>query len=128
MANILGIDWGKAKVGLAWSAGVIAEPLEVIRYKDQQVLFTKIREIASDMQIKKIIVGISENQSAAETKIFGKALEEFVGIEVGYFDETLSSRDAYMMSIESNVKKSKRKKMEDAYAASIMLQRYVDNF
>jgi putative Holliday junction resolvase len=126
MKNILGIDWGRAKVGLAWSAGMLAEPLEVIRFSEKQVLFSKLKEIAKDMDIQKIVIGISEGQSATETKEFGKEIEEALQIPVLYFDETLSSRDAQMYSQQAHIKRSKRKKMEDAYAASIMLQQYID--
>jgi putative holliday junction resolvase len=126
MGNILGIDWGRAKVGLAWSAGKLSEPLEVIRFNDREVLFNKLREIVKDMEIKKIVVGISEGRSAIETREFGKAIEEALQMPVTFFDETLSSRDARMYSQAAGIKRSKRKKLEDAYAASLMLQMYVD--
>jgi putative holliday junction resolvase len=126
MGNILGIDWGRAKVGLAWSAGKLSEPLEVIRFNDREVLFNKLREIVKDMEIKKIVVGISEGRSAIETREFGKAIEEALQMPVTFFDETLSSRDAQMYSQAAGIKRSKRKKLEDAYAASLMLQMYVD--
>lgn len=126
MTNILGIDWGKSKVGLAWSAGIISEPLEVIRYSNQTSLIEKIKQIVVDMEIKKIVIGISEGVSADLTKQFGSALGSALDLPIIYFDETLSSRDAQMYSIQANIKRKKRKTLEDAYAASLMLQHYLD--
>ena len=50
-----------------------------------------------------------------------------MGGPVETFDETLSTHDARRVSIEEGMKRKKRKGMEDAYAATIMLQGYLDS-
>lgn len=128
--NILAIDWGERKIGLALAispatAG-LAEPLEVIRYEHTSTLCKKLAEIIDKHKIEKIIVGVSEGVSGIAAKNFAKALDQQFEIPVETFDETLSSRDAQRLSIESGQKRKKRKEMEDAFAACIMLQNYLD--
>ena len=66
-------------------------------------------------------MGISEGEMGEESKKFAKNFNAEV------FDETLSSHDAQEMSIASHMGRKKRKEMEDAFAASIMLQSYIDH-
>lgn len=101
--------------------GNFAEPLRVVRFNDPKNLETEIKKIIEEENIEKVVVGVSENAMAAESEAFAKKL----GAEV--FDETLTTRDAQAMSIESGMKRKKRREMEDAYAASIMLQNYLDS-
>lgn len=119
--KFLGIDYGKRKIGLAISEGKLAEPLKVIRYKDIKWLVQEIHKIIEKEKIEKVIVGISEGKMGQESKEFAKILNAET------FDETLSSQDAISLSIQSGVKRKKRKEMEDAYAAAIILQNYLDS-
>lgn len=117
----LGIDYGKKKIGLAISDGKLAEPMKVIRYKDIESLLQQIKKIIEKEKIEKVVVGIAENEIAKEQKEFAKMLNAKT------YDETLSTQDAQNLSIQSGIQRKKRKKMEDAYAASIMLQNYLDS-
>ena len=119
--NILGIDYGRSKIGLAISYGKISEPLMVIRYKDVEDAVLKIRGIIEKEKIDEIVVGVSEGQMGTESKRFADLFKAKT------FDETLTSKDAIAYSIQSGMGPSKRKKMEDAFAASIMLQNYIDS-
>lgn len=118
--NLLGIDYGRKKVGLAISNGKLAEPLKVIRYKDASAISEQIKKIIEQEKIEKVIVGMSENEMGEEIKKFAKIFNAET------FDETLSSHDAQQMSIQSGMGRKKRKEMEDAFAACIMLQSYID--
>ena len=78
MERILGIDYGRKKIGLALGDTKVrfAEPWRVLRYQDINVLNTEIKKVVEDMEIGKIIIGISEGKMAEETNEFGKKLEE----------------------------------------------------
>lgn len=117
----LGIDYGRRKIGVAISFGKLSEPLQVIRYKDYSKMIEHVKRIIERQKIDKVIVGVSEGEMAEESKEFAK---EF---NAETFDETLSSHDAQVMSIQSGMGRKKRREMEDAFAASIMLQSYIDN-
>jgi putative Holliday junction resolvase len=123
---ILGIDYGKKKIGLAFAVSKIAEPHSVIRFKDITEAIKKITAIAKEEKVNKVIVGLSEGKMAKESQEFASALRHQLSAKVETFDETLTTHDAQQFSREVGVKRNKRKRMEDAYAAAIMLQGYLD--
>lgn len=126
--KLLGIDYGRSKIGLAMSGGRLAEPYQVIRYKDFDKMIAHIGRIVEKQKIENIIIGMSENEMGEEIKKFGSTIQQFNNLTmVEYFDETLSTHDAIEMSVASGMGRKKRKEMEDAFAASIMLQNYIDS-
>ena len=124
--RLLGIDFGQAKVGVALAETKISEPLEVIRYSSEEKLIEKLTKIIKSHNIERIVVGKSERDSKKDALEFGKKLKEKLNIEVVFHDETLSSLDAQFLAREAGIKRKKRKDMEDAYAASVILQSYLD--
>ena len=124
--KLLGIDYGRKKVGLAISEGLISEPLKVIRYQKENELFRKLKNVVQSENVEIIIIGLSEGKMAEETKIFGRKLKEKLKLSVVFQDESLSTQIAQQLSISANIKRQKRKKMEDAYSASVILQSYLD--
>lgn len=118
--KILGIDYGKRKVGLAIADGPLAEPWKVIRYKEIGLLAGELKQITEKEQIEKVVVGVSEGEMGEESKKFA----EMLGAET--FDETLTTQEAQKLSMEAGISQKKRHEMEDAYAATIMLQNYLD--
>ena len=126
--KLLGIDYGRRKIGLAMgdTETKFAEPLKTLKFQDFKILVGELRDIVNDYEIKKIVVGVSEGKMAEETKKFGKELEEIIKVPVVFQDETLTTREAQELSIEAGIKRKKRKEMEDAYAAAIILQNYLN--
>ena len=124
--RLLGIDFGMAKIGLAISEGLLAEPYSVVRYEDEKELLEKIKVLVDKEQIDKVVVGVSEGKSAEEATSFGEKLRE-LGLEIIFFDETLSTVSAQELSREAGMKRKKRKALEDAFAASVMLQSFLDS-
>lgn len=125
--KILGVDYGQKKVGLAIGENKLAEPLEVIRFNNLNELIKKIDLLIKKEEIDKLVIGVSEGKMGEETKRFAHILGNSLDIPIEIWDETLSTNEAIKRSIEANIKKAKRKKMEDAYAATIMLQDYLDS-
>lgn len=118
--KILGIDYGRSKVGLALAEGPLAEPWKVIRNSNKDLLIHDIKKIIETEKIEKVVVGVSEGEMAEESKEFAK------NFDADTFDETLTSQDAQTLSRQAGINRKKRHEMEDAYAACIMLQNYVD--
>lgn len=124
--KILGIDYGKHKVGLAISVNGFSEP-----YKVLHVYFVKdaVEKVLKEVKIEspeKIVVGVSEGAMGVESEQFSEELAKEVEIPVETYDETLTSQDAQRLSREAGIGQKRRKEMEDAYAASVMLQNYID--
>lgn len=124
--KILGIDYGRSKIGLAIAEGSLAEPMGVIRYTDTKTLVDKLIKVIEENDIEKVIFGVSEGEMGEESKNFSLNLGKIIKIPVETFDETLSTQDAQRMSLEAGIGQKKRHQMEDAYAAAIILQNYLD--
>ncbi len=120
--RILGIDYGRKKMGLAIAEGQLSEPYKVIRYED---IDEAIEEIKKE-KVDKIVVGISEGEMGEESREFSNRLNEKLSIPVEMFDETLSTQEAQRLGIEAGIRRKRRKEMEDAYAAALVLQSYLD--
>src|SRR4030042_6891190 len=125
--NILGIDYGRRKIGLALAITILAEAYEVIRYEKVEVAIKRIQKVVEKEQIEKVVVGISEGKMADETKRFAKILEKELDMPIYFQDETLSTQEAQRLSIEANVSRKKRRELEDAYTAAVILQEYLNN-
>lgn len=118
--KLLGVDYGRGKIGLAVSTGTIADPYKVIRVNGFDDAVEKTLLIASELGVTGIVVGISESFMALEQKKFAEAVSGVTS------DETLSTLEAQELSKQAGISRKKRHEMEDAYAASIILQNYLD--
>ena len=122
----LGIDYGKVKVGLAVSTSFLAEPFRVVRGNSLEELVNNVTGIVEKFKFDEIVVGVSDGEIAREARIFGKKLGLKTGVEVKFIDETLTTHDAQRLAIESGMKRKKRKHLEDAFAATLILQNYLE--
>jgi len=126
--RILGIDYGRKKMGLAISEGVLAQPYDVIKFDSIPQAIKKILDIVKKEDLEKVVIGISEGKMEDEEREFGRMLGRYIKQPVDYFDETLTTHDAQTYSLQAGIKRSKRKAMEDAYAAALILQNYLASF
>ena len=121
--NILGIDHGTKRIGLAIARGGVklAYPLKTI--ENDQFTLEKFKKIIAEEKVKKIILGLPRNLSAQDTKQtaivreFGEQLAQ-LGIEMDWQDETSSTERA--------ISKGATKADKDAWAAAFILQDYLD--
>lgn len=114
--NYLGLDFGEAKIGLATSEGMLAEPYRIIDNRNWELV---IKRICQEEKIGKIVIGISEGKSAEKARQFGEKVAAETCLPVAFQDETLTTHDAL-------VKMKRRKGQEDAIAAAFILQAYLD--
>ena len=128
----LGIDYGKARIGLAISeTGQIARPIGHIKNKGDAKNIAVIRELCAKHQIKYIVCGIpldtgaNETDMSREVRRFGEKL----GIEVAYHNERYSSLEAeeYIREKMGITKREKVKELVDGVAAAMILQSYLDS-
>lgn len=124
--RILGIDFGLKKVGLSVSFGVVADPYKVIRYSERNDLIKKIQKIILEEGIEKVVVGVSESKMEELSRKFGEEVSQKLDVPVTYFDETLSTQEAIALSRQAGIKSKKRRQLEDAFSATVILQRYLD--
>lgn len=122
--KILGIDFGLTKIGLAIADDILAQPLKVI--KNNQRTLTEIIRIVEEEKIEMIIVGVSQGKMGKKARSYGRRLEKAVGLKVAFQDETLTTKEAIVKMIEAGKGKKYRQEKEDAFAAAIILQSFLD--
>ena len=120
----LGVDWGLRRVGLAVSEGELADPLTSLEIYSLQDGVRKVADVASREGVQTVVVGKPEGE-------IGKAVEKAVsrmivaGLHVITADETLSTHAAKRKLIKMG-KGKKARRDDNAMAAAIILQRYLD--
>ena len=135
--RILGLDFGSKTVGVAVSdpLGITAQPLEIIRRKDENKLrqtLARICELAEEYQAECIVLGLPKNMNNTEgdrvekTMAFKEMLERRTGLMVELWDERLTTVAADKAMMESGIRRENRKEYVDMIAASLILQGYLD--
>ena len=122
--RVLGIDFGLSKIGLAFADDSLAQPMMVL--KDHQKTLSRVAQVVEQEKVEKIVIGVGEGKIGRKAREYGRRLEETVGVEVVFEDETLTTREAIAKMIEAGKKRKYRQEKEDAFAAAIILQTYLD--
>jgi len=125
--KFLGIDYGDKKVGLAMAdlETKIATPYKILT-NDKDFL-AKIKGICLKENISEIVIGVPTGLQGVKSKQYKKVLnfisqlESKIKLPLERQDENLSSRYA-----QSLLKETKDRKKDDAVAAMIILQSYLD--
>ena len=133
MARALGIDFGEKRVGLALSdkLNMIASPYKTVKYKSENELINKIKNIVFEKEVKIFVIGLPLNmrgKDSAQTKKVRKfkKLLSTLNIPIEYEDERFSSIIAKNSLVLQNVKTGHNKSEIDKTAAAIILQQYLD--
>jgi len=130
----LGLDIGDRWIGVAVSdpSGKLASPLIIIgRTKDMADL-EAIDSIIEQNDVGRIIVGLprsmngSLGRQAEKVQEFTDQLRRHVEVPMEFRDERLTTVSANRLMRESSTKKSKTKARDDAIAAALILQSFLD--
>lgn len=132
----LGLDLGTRTLGISMSdsTATIATAYKTIRFEEgnEDSLFSELKDIVSEYQIGKIVLGFPKNMNntvgerGLTTLSFKEKLERELTLEVVMQDERLSTVEATHYMIEADISRKKRKKKIDSLAANIILQTYLD--
>ena len=135
MDRIIGIDYGKARTGLAVSdpLGIFASGLETL--PSAKIIEYLKKYEASGERISRFVLGYPLNlngspaQTAFEVDVFIKKLQEaFPEVPISLEDERFTSVLAHRAMIDGGMKYSRRrdKSEVDKISAAIILQGYLD--
>lgn len=122
--KVLGIDFGLAKIGLAMADDSLAQPLKVVSNGERGM--ARIARVVRQEQIERIVVGVSEGKMGQKAREYGRDLGRITGVEVVFQDETLTTQEAIAKMVEAGKRKKYRQEKEDAFAAALILQSYLD--
>ncbi len=112
--------------------GILASPFTIINRSDEAADIEAITSIISQQQVKQIIVGLprsmdgSIGKQAEKVKAFTQKLGNFTEVSIEFRDERLSTVSAKRLMQAVKAKKSKKKAPDDAIAAALILQGYLD--
>lgn len=135
MTRILGIDYGKVRIGIALSdvLGLTAQPLDVIERRSLEDDISKIKDLVDTYNVIKIVIGLpinmdgSKGDSYNEVVLFAEKIKERISIPIDFYDERLTTvRSERFLTEEADISREKRKGLRDKIAAAIMLQDYLD--
>ena len=130
----LGLDIGDKRIGVALSdpEGVLASPLTIINCKNEAADIEAIMAIISQYEVGQIVVGLprsmdgSIGKQADKVKAFTQKLSSHIEVPVEYRDERLTTVSAKRLTQSVGKKKSRTKARDDAIAAALILQGYLD--
>lgn len=135
--KVLGLDLGTRTCGIAISdaLGMMAHGVETFRFEENQYkkAIQHVQELVKTHRVSKIVLGLPKNMNGSigergqVTQEFAKKLEEATNVTVILWDERLTTMQVERVLIQADVSRSKRKKVVDKLAATIILQSYLDS-
>lgn len=125
--NILGIDYGTKRIGLAWlQAGLdVILPFGVVENSGQEKVLSQIKKIILEEGINEIVLGLpifvdgKDNEWTETVKNFAEELKNTVNLPVHLIDERFSSRAADRLGADGASR--------DEKAAMLLLESYVSH-
>jgi len=133
--RILGLDYGEKRIGVAIcdELGLTAQGLPTILRKNKKHDWEILGGLVENYKVEKIVIGYpvrldgSEGIQCEKVNRFKALLEKTFSFPVIKWPETLSTKEAEEILINSGVRWEKRKKMVDKMAACLILQSYLDS-
>lgn len=129
---LMGLDYGKARIGVAFSTMSIASADHIYKSQTEEKDLEYFAKLIKQRQVKKVIFGLpfstdgSENEMTEKVRDFSKKLSNLCGVEIAFQDERYTSFEAEEFLKEAKLPWQKRKELLDKISAQIILQNYLD--
>lgn len=133
--RVIAIDYGRKRIGVAASDELLitASPNAVVKANEDGSLPKDLISLIEELDPYIVLVGHPLNMDgtrgpmASEAESFAaKIRERFPGREIRLVDERLTSREAERGLIAQGKRRSERKELRDAIAATILLRTHLD--
>ncbi|MGZ5001695.1 MAG: Holliday junction resolvase RuvX [Chthoniobacterales bacterium] len=132
--RILGVDFGKARIGVAVSdeLGMLAHPVETIPAASLEAAAKRIAEIAREKDVAGVVLGMPRQMSGesgtavAEVNDFAEKLRPLLKCELVLWDERLTTTAAHRALRDAGKKTRQTRGVVDQVAAQMILQGYLD--
>lgn len=134
MSRILGLDYGRRRIGVAVSdpLGLTAQPLETWKALRREEVMDKIYILVEQMGVERIVVGLpltlrgERGHMAREVERFTAELRHRIRIPVTLWDERLTSVQAKRVLHQMEEKPYRNKERVDLIASVLLLQNYLE--
>lgn len=132
--RILGLDLGDKRIGVALSdpLGWTAQGLSVLRSTGVRGDIRKIKELVTQHEVSKVVVGLPLNMDgsagprAEKARVFARRLGQVLELPVELWDERLTTVEAERLLIQADMRRAGRRQVIDKMAAVLILQNYLD--
>jgi len=129
--RILALDIGDRRIGVPMSdpQGILASPLTIIDSTDEPSAVSTILSIIEQNQVGVVVAGLplsmdgSLGPQAVKVRLFTEELSKHTEVPVEFRDERLTTVSAQRLMKEA---RKSRKTRDDAIAAALILQSYLD--
>ena len=130
----LGLDIGDKRIGVALSdpGGILASPFTILDRRSDAADVAAIIDIVSQQQVEQIVVGLPRSMNgsigmqAEKVKSFAQKLCSRTEVPVEFRDERLTTVSARRLMQSVGRKKTGGKARDDAIAAALILQGYLE--
>ena len=130
--RILGVDFGRARIGIAVSdeLGLLAHPVTTIPASGEAA--KQIDKIVREKDVERVVIGLprhmngSVGEAAGEALAFAEKLRKLLPCEVVTWDERLTTIAANRALRDGGRKTRDSRNIVDQVAAQMILQGYLD--
>ena len=137
-SKIVGIDYGKKRIGIASADSRlrIASPLSTLKTSHghlETVMSLLALMKTNSIDVEKFVIGLplllsgSEGPMSQLVRQFGGILKDKSGKEVIFYDERLTSSEVDNLMRANDINRKKRKEHTDELAATLLLQTYLQS-
>ena len=135
MKRIMGIDYGDARTGIAFSDLLcsIVGSTTVIHSRKPEKTLEEIVKLCKENDAGEIVMGLPKNMDGSEgpraelCREFAAKVQEATGLNVILWDERRTTVEAHNILSQHNYHGKKRKNTVDAVAASLILEGYLNS-
>ena len=135
MKRIMGIDYGDARTGVAFSDLLcsIVGSTAVVPSRNREKAVADLVRMAKEQEVGTIVVGLPRNMDGTEgaraelCREFANILAEATGLPIVMWDERRTTVEAHNILSQHNYHGQKRKNTVDAVAASLILEGYLNS-
>ena len=130
----LGVDYGDRRTGLAECdvTGTLAGGICTVSEGGMKNTAVRVAKEAETRGCKKIIIGMPKNMDGSDgprtevVRAFADILATLTDIPIDFYDERMTTMEAYRFLDGSGTFGKKRKEAIDTLSAEIILQNYID--
>lgn len=132
--RLLGIDYGRARIGLAVSAPdtAIAFPLTTYERRSLDQDLAYLARVATEEKVIGVVLGLplhlegKPSTAVDEVRAFGEHLQTVLKVPLVYWDERFTTVEAEKHLWNAGLSHKQRKARRDRIAAQILLQDYLE--
>ena len=133
--RVLAIDHGDKKIGLAISdpLQITSQPLGCYEVRGKKADKAYFLSLVREYVISEIVLGLplqmdgTKGERALKVEAFADWLRSFLNLPIIFWDERLTTWQAYEILQQQNLRQKEAKKYKDQLSAGIILTEYLES-